>query len=32
MNVPNGAININVQANRTKKINKMIIYITHILG
>jgi len=29
MIVPNWAINMSVQANRTKKINKMNIYITH---
>jgi len=30
--VPNWAINMNVQANRTEKINKINIYITYNLG
>jgi len=30
--MPNWAINMNVQANHTKNINNMNIYITHNLG
>ena len=32
MAVPNWAINMNVQADRTKNINKINFYITHNLG
>jgi len=32
MTVPNGAINMNVQANRTEQINKINIYIRRNLG
>jgi len=32
MTLPNRAINMNVQANRTKNINNLNIYITHNLA